>query len=297
MRTAVTILDPTAPNTRSRAVALLSAKHLHPVTWAEIEAKTTISEDTPPLYVGALRGEDLVGVVALSSHDLICRGRLLNCFQICAWATVAPSSEIQTLARMLDAAKTVLTERDVGFIFAFPDHDLTRALRPISGSKDYGGFLSVRVPKLPLAPEVVLRRWSDADHLLIEDSFLQNDAQLLRAKRRRSGAAIWSSSSHANVLWGRSIQRSGAAHSWHPLSVGGMIVNSPHFFSATVRQTLKRAPISGVVFSIHHSSSLQRLFRRCVVNPRSRRLTVWDLAVETTPATVFEFCAGIDAAY
>lgn len=253
----------------------------------------TESSIAPTLYLGAFQGANLIGFSSFISHDLLYNGRIVNCYQV-TWGMVRPKQEGKMIfVSLINEAKKLLYERGAGFIFAYPGANsyqiLVRLLRfrPSPVAK-------VNVPAIRLNAGNYFSSCNEDRSFLFKDSYLQNDGQLIKLKKKEYGDEIQVlGQEYQNLIWGRLRTRKAGPLNLRYFSVGGMIINDPLRMPDLFYQLIKKQSILFVQFIFNHSNRYIRFFRKVETAAQTEPFVVFNLNASTSSETAFNFMAGI----
>lgn len=253
----------------------------------------TESSVAPTLYLGAFQGRDLIGFTCFMSHDLLCNGKIVNCYQV-AWVMAHPEQRGRMIfPRLVNEAKKLLYERGAGFIFAY------------AGINSYQSFVrllkfrpapvvKVNVPAIRLIASNYFLSWDEDKSFLFKDAYLQNDEQLIKLKKKEYGNEIQVlGQEYQNLMWGKVKTRKTGPLNLRYFSIGGMIINDPFRMPDLFYQLIKEQSISFAQFIFHPSNRYIRFFRKVKTATKTEPFVIFDLNVVTSSKTTFNFMDGI----
>lgn len=171
------------------------------VTVESLKRLTTTNSSTPSLYLGAVKGDELIGFNAFIPHDLEIGERVLCGLQSCWTATSSAHRGKKIFQNLINAGKDHLRNDGAAFIFGFPNDNSEfifiqkLGFRKISSRK-------WQVPNFRLT----LKRYVNE---LAEDSFIdpsktitQNDRQLIHLKAKSHGDKLVAVEIDDGISWG-----------------------------------------------------------------------------------------------
>jgi hypothetical protein len=252
-------------------------------TWT----KSTVS---PSLYLGAFIGEELIGFNGFISHDLIWNGDIVNCHQSCWTATNPNHRGKRIFNNLIEEAKAILKERGSAFILGFPNADSGAIFTSELGFTS-SPMSKALIPSNWLLPTRNLRHWSDIETLVVENSYSQNEHQLIVLKKQESGGEILVVEDYHNLIWGRMRKRKAGPLTLSYFDCGGMIINNPHFFGQLVAKLVGVYKPTYIQFVMHHTNQYAALFKQVRPAMHTEPLVLFDLKRQTADAR-FNLFAG-----
>ncbi|MBG8555501.1 hypothetical protein [Hymenobacter guriensis] len=279
----------------------LSFREVNPKThrdfsWHTIKSGTyhnnSVVGSPSSFYVGAFSGNELIGFTAFKSHDFIRNGEVVNCFHNCIAVTSEQHKGKRIFPNILSFGKSILLKENVGFLYGIPNHNSRPVIEKI-GYKYHGPFLKVNVFNLPGLFESAFSKWGEKDYLYNENIYFQNDFQLIDVKTNEYGKALVVFEDLGNIIWGKIENKIVKGITVRYLSVGGMIVNKPHFFKDSCKKLFKKHNIQFIQFIFHSTSMFKTLFKNPKPAPFVEPFMVLDLKTEITEHDQFNFMPAI----
>ena len=256
-------IDVRDPSISGRVCHLLNEVSHSKMQPASIWLKTfTQSRESSSLYLGAFIGDEIVGFNAYISHDFIFNGEFVNCFQACLTATSSEHRRRGIYFNLRQTAIDLLRDRGTAFIFSYPNHNSGPILLKTFGFKVIGTLYIINIPNVPLWADSFFTDWEGSNYLTMADSYLQNDYQLIKLKKKQYGEDIKIVSDCGNMIWGKIAYKMLFGIRMKYFDVGGMIVEKPYSFKLCVKEIMSTYKIAFIQFAINSSSYFNRLFRR-----------------------------------
>ncbi|MBA9076992.1 GNAT family N-acetyltransferase [Rufibacter quisquiliarum] len=292
----VKIIDLEAPGVGDQVASLINTTFNHNLTWQEIKLNTyydnSIAGSPPSFYVGAFDRDKLIGFTAYKSHDFLYNGEVVNCFHHCVVCTSNEYRGKGIFPKILEFGKAEILRLGGGFVYGIPNHNSGPVFKKLN-YKFFGPFQKVNVFNIPFLFESAFKPWTENDILYSSDSYFQNDFQLIDSKRKEEGDAIIVVEDFGNVLWGKVLHKKMGPVRVSYFSVGGMIVNKPHFFKQTVKKLFKKHSVQFVQFIFHNTSIFKNLFNKPVDAAFVEPFVVYDLKAKLPEKASFNFMPGI----
>jgi hypothetical protein len=242
------------------------------------------------IYIGAFYKNELIGFNAFISHDFIYNQKNINCFQCCWIATDKKYRGQGIFINIINYAKKLLLTKNAGFIFSFPNELSYPIFINKLGFKEYPS-LKLNIPNFPFIDSFkFLKNTYPTD--INKDAFLQNNTQLLKLKIQEYGNQISVFEMSNNTIWGKVRNKRVKSLSLTYFDVGGMEINNPKELRNTFKELANRYKVKFIQI-ITPSTSKQNNYFKNSSPAETNNLVIFDLNVETTLSTHFNFCAGV----
>ncbi|AMM51674.1 hypothetical protein TH61_11470 [Rufibacter sp. DG15C] len=292
----IRIIDLKESNIGEQVATLINTTFNLNLTWQKILLNTyydnSISNSPPSFYVGAFDEAKLIGFTAFKSHDFLQNGEIINCFHHCSVCTSKEYRGKGIFPSIIEFGKQEAIKLGAGFLYGIPNHNSGPVFKKLN-YKNFGPFLKVNVPNVPLLFENAFGKWQETDVLYAEKSFYQNEYQLIDAKTKEHGTDLLVYEDLGNLIWGiKLIKKIGPVNISY-FSVGGMIINKPHFFKQSVKKLIMKYKINFVQFIFHNTSVYKNLFTSPKEAPFVEPFVVYPLKSELSSNDVFNFMPGI----
>ena len=290
-------LDPADSRAVGDITRVINAAFGSAVAWDHVLATTeSHSLVAPTLYLGARCEGELVGLALFISHDLLYNGAIVNGFQVSTACTVPAHRNRRVFFRICERAKELLRARGAGLLFSFGRITRPAFLGPL-GFRDGGGYVKLNIKAVPGLFHRSFRPFREDETLLLEDTYCQNDRQLVRLRQQVSRREIAVFADDGNVVWGKVERRTVAGLPMRLFSVGGLVVNYPHRLRCSIAGLVRAHHVQVVQLVAHQSAPILTLFRGWRAAPAVDRLVMFDLNRRTGPDDRLNFMIGLKDDY
>lgn len=248
-----------------------------------------------PLYVAALRDQEVIGFNAFIAHDLTLNGQQIAAFQSCWTATSAAHRGKKIFQNLILAAQEILGGRGAAFIFGFPNE----ASHPIFIHKlGYRQISPVKwqMPYLGLARPFWFNRSEARLSEMHHNVILQNDRELIHLKRNEPEPRVEVFEYDGSLCWGVRRERTLGGFTIGYLDIGGISLVDTRHMPILVWGLLGR--IRSVAFAQlvgTEGAPYNGLLRR-IAPSRSNVLIIKDLNLETRGLS-FNLFGGVRDVY
>jgi predicted N-acetyltransferase YhbS len=285
-------VDLNNPSILRQAAALQTRVFNTPISEAHLFNNTFNKQASQPsVYLGALKGEELIGFNAFISHDLLLNGKSLNCFQSCWTATSPDHRKKGIFTNLIDAAKIILKEKGAGFIFGFPNHNSGPIFLSQLEFRNMGGYVKVNIPAFRFLTALYL---AGPQQLSAENTFFQNDEQLIPFKAQMDRKYVVVKDDSGNIIWGKVKPRKIKSVPVNYLVVGGITVKDVSKFSALFSRFIQQTNSVFVQVVVHETSDLATLFKKVTPVPHAEPLIAFDLNFKVTEGNYrYNFFPGL----
>jgi hypothetical protein len=166
-----------------------------------VRRNTAAPDRPPPLYVAATQQGEIIGFNAFIGHRLELNGEEIIAYQSCWTATSAKHRGKRIFQNLLFTAHGLLQQREVAFVFGFPN----KASRPIFvGKLGYReiGSTKWQIPRTPFASSLFCRAGAEDLCSLHRNTVRQDDRALINLKRNEPESRVEQFELGGSLCWG-----------------------------------------------------------------------------------------------
>jgi hypothetical protein len=236
-----------------------------------------------PLALAAYQENTLAGFAAALPHELLFNGEIVTAFQL------IHSGAQRLVPELITELTGKLKANGAAFLFHFSRGQTDAGLKSMGFTES--GFFQADVAKSALKGNQALSNWPEENSLLLYDTYLQNDYQLLQLRGAEFKERIQRVEYYHNLIWGVTDAATGIFH------VGGMVINNPHLFRTTVEKVFEKPTAQSIRFMLHQSSRYNLLFSKTALVPANEVLLTYDLERKVSDNQQFTFMAGLNATF
>jgi predicted N-acetyltransferase YhbS len=270
-------IDPARPEYTVQVLDLLRASFAVDLTLARLIETTRTVSAMPTLHLCAVSGNDIVGFVSFMPQSFTVNGKAAVGYQPCWGATDAAWRGKGIFPALFNAAKEILRQRSVAFLFAFGNPVSHAIFVEKLGFRDFPS-LKWQVPNLPFIYDRLIRVKPVSSH----DAVLQDDRELLERRRRIADDEPLVIERDSGLIWAvrRPKRKYGLGLSY--LDIGGFSLHEPSALKDLVHGLSSIAERAQYLqMTTTAGSTFNELFRGLRA-AQTNDLAVCDLALDTS---------------